>query len=249
LVDRQTIDSSDGQPAAAAAAAAAAASVDFVISNLQQWKQTRGGSLVVSATQINMGLLPCSCLLTPHTTTHNPATAPTANMQAATTATRRRVVVTGIGIVSPLGLGTAATWEALTAGRVGTRALTEADDGIPPSMLQQLPCRVAAALPSRPHAPPGLGGAWSRGQLSPFIQYALAAAEEALVGGGGAAPRWRAGEDGENGERAGCYIGTGIGCLDEIVGADRTLETGGVRRLSPHFVPKILGNLATGQVS
>lgn len=169
---------------------------------------------------------------------------------AAAAAARRRVVVTGLGIVSPLGLGAHATWEALTAGRVGVRGLSEAD-GIPPSLLPQLPCRVAAALPSRPEAPPGLEGAWSRGQLSPFIQYALVAAEEALASAGWRAPAGGKGEGGGEGgdERAGCYIGTGIGCLDEIVGAERTLEQDGVRRLSPHFVPKILGNLATGQVS
>ncbi len=60
---------------------------------------------------------------------------------------------------------------------------------------------------------------------------------------------WRAEADADQGERAGCYIGTGIGCLDAIVGADKTLREDGVRRLSPHFVPQILGNLATGQVS
>lgn len=158
-------------------------------------------------------------------------------------AVRRRVVVTGIGIVSPLGLGTKATWDALVAGRVGVRGLGEAD-GIPPALLPQLPCRVAATLPDRPPAPPGLEGAWARGQLSPFIQYALVAAEEALGSAGWTKPAEPAG-----GDYAGCFIGTGIGCLDEIVGADRTLAADGVRRLSPHFVPKILGNLATGQVS
>jgi 3-oxoacyl-[acyl-carrier-protein] synthase II len=142
-------------------------------------------------------------------------------------------------------LGAAATWEALTAGRVGIRALTEEQDNIPPALLKQLPCRVAAALPSRPQAPPGLEGAWSRGQLSPFIQYALVAAEEAVGSSG-----WRGAEaDADKGERAGCFIGTGIGCLDAIMGADKTLKDDGVRRLSPHFVPQILGNLATGQVS
>lgn len=158
---------------------------------------------------------------------------------------RRRVVVTGIGIVSPLGLGTQATWDALVAGRVGVRGLGEAD-GIPPALLPQLPCRVAATLPGPPAAPPGLEGAWARGQLSPFIQYALVAAEEALGQAG-----WKKPEEAEaaRGDYAGCFIGTGIGCLEEIVGADRTLAADGVRRLSPHFVPKILGNLATGQVS
>jgi 3-oxoacyl-[acyl-carrier-protein] synthase II len=54
-------------------------------------------------------------------------------------------------------------------------------------------------------------------------------------------------------ERSGAYIGTGIGCLEEIVDAHRVIHQegggGGVRRLTPHFVPKILGNLATGNVS
>lgn len=90
--------------------------------------------------------------------------------------------------------------------------------------------------------PPGEEGNWSR--LSPFIRYAMLAAEEALHHA-----RWCPSTPSEK-ERSGVYIGTGIGCLDEIVEANRVIHSGGgVRRLSPHFVPKILGNLATGNVS
>lgn len=72
----------------------------------------------------------------------------------------------------------------------------------------------------------------------------MLAAEEALHHA-----KWHPSTPSEK-ERSGVYIGTGIGCLDEIVEAHRVIHSGGgVRRLSPHFVPKILGNLATGNVS
>jgi len=90
--------------------------------------------------------------------------------------------------------------------------------------------------------PPGEEGNWPR--LSPFIRYALLAAEEALHHA-----QWHP-RTSHDKERTGVYIGTGIGCLEEIVEAQRVMASGGgIRRVSPHFVPKILGNLATGNVS
>ena len=90
--------------------------------------------------------------------------------------------------------------------------------------------------------PPGDEAAWSR--ISPFIRYAMIATHEAL-----SHAQWHPKTSTEK-ARSGAYIGTGIGCLEEIIDAWRTIhEGGGVRRLSPHFVPKILGNLATGNIS
>jgi 3-oxoacyl-[acyl-carrier-protein] synthase II len=115
------------------------------------------------------------------------------------------------------------------------------------SILQCAP-QIAARVEQQAVRPPegdhALGATWSR--ISPFIRYALLASHEALAGA-----KWSPESKGER-ERAGAFIGTGIGCLEEVVDAWRTLYEpgrGGYRRLSPHFVPKILGNLATGNVS
>ena len=155
-------------------------------------------------------------------------------------ATPRRVVVTGIGLVTPLGVGVEASWRRLLAGGCGIVRL--------PS-LQGLPAEIGAPVP-RGQAPDefdlnrcSLSRPGDDSSLSPFIHFALAAADEALRSSG-----WKPTDD-EALERAGVAIGSGIGSLTDIVEASAVLSARGHRRVSPHFIPKMLVNMAAGQVS
>ncbi|AWK86116.1 beta-ketoacyl-ACP synthase II [Azospirillum thermophilum] len=151
----------------------------------------------------------------------------------------RRVVVTGLGAVTPLGAGVERSWGALLDGRSGIRAVrgVEAAD---------LPCRIAG------HVPADGEGAFDADRLVPpkdqrkmdrFILLALAAAEEAVADSG-----WRpADEQGQ--ERTGVLIGSGIGGLPGLAESALTLHEKGPRRISPFFVPSNLINLAAGHVS
>ena len=153
----------------------------------------------------------------------------------------RRVVVTGIGLVTPLGVGVEASWRRLLAGDCGVVRL--------PS-LQGLPTEIGAPVP-RGEAPDGfdlnrcsLSRPGDSSSLSPFIHFALAAADEALRSSG-----WQPADDERALERAGVAIGSGIGSLADIVDSSTALSARGHRRVSPHFVPKMLVNMAAGQVS
>ncbi len=154
----------------------------------------------------------------------------------------KRVVVTGIGLVTPLAVGTEANWQRLLAGESGIGPLTGFDS-------DDLPCRVAGQVPG-PDARDGLNldalmPARDRRRLDPFILYAVAAADEALLDSG-----WRPdGDATEARNRTGVMIGSGIGGLQSIHEASVVLEQKGPRRITPFFIPSSLINLASGQVS
>ena len=151
-----------------------------------------------------------------------------------------RVVVTGVGLVSPLGAGAAASWKRLLVGGSGVVRLPK---------LAGLPVDIGGAVPRGAGADEfdadrcALAKPGDEGSLSPFIRFALAAADEAL-----AAANWRP-ESAAQRQRTGVAVGSGIGGLDDIVQASDTLRERGARRVSPHFVPKMLVNMAAGQVS
>jgi 3-oxoacyl-[acyl-carrier-protein] synthase II len=153
----------------------------------------------------------------------------------------KRVVVTGIGLVTPLGVGTENVWKRLTAGESGIRAIQSFD-------VSDLPAKIAGQVP-RGETASGLFNAddWvppkDQRKMDEFILYAMAAAEQAVTDSG-----WKP-EDDEERERTGVMIGSGIGGLPGITEGAITLHERGPRRLSPFFIPSNLINLASGHVS
>ena len=164
------------------------------------------------------------------------------------TANTRRVVVTGLGLVTPLGSGVEVTWKAILAGKSGAGNITTFD-------ASTYACNVACEVPrvdGRGGGGPDVEGAFDpdsvmsqkdQRRIDDFILYAIAAADEA-VKDSGCAP-----EDDEGRERTGVIIGSGIGGLATIEKTSIELHEKGPRRVSPFFIPSALINLASGQVS
>ena len=145
----------------------------------------------------------------------------------------RRVVVTGVGLVSSLGVGTAATWEALCAGRSGIGPITKFD-------AAGFASRIAAEV--RGFDPLAYIGKKDVKKMDVFIQYAVAAAEFARVDAGLSVTP-------ESATRVGVYLASGIGGFSTIEREHRALLEGGPRKISPFFIPASIINLAAGQVS
>jgi len=155
----------------------------------------------------------------------------------------RRVVVTGLGLVTPLGNGVETSWNRLINAQSGIDSIESFD-------VSDLPAKVAGQIPLGE----GVGEFNADEVLTPkerrrvddFIVYGMAAAQEAVVDSG-----WQ--PDGEEDQfRTGVLIGSGIGGLPEISRGALTVDCesgGGVRRLSPFFIPASLINLISGQVS
>ncbi len=155
----------------------------------------------------------------------------------------RRVVVTGLGAVTPLGAGVMPSWRAVLDGRSGIRAIAGID-------VADLPCRIAGQVPESGDAAPdavfnadAVVPPKDQRKMDRFILLALAAAEEAVSDAG-----WRPTEA-EALERTGVLIGSGIGGLPGLAETALTLHEKGPRRISPFFVPSMLINLASGHVS
>ena len=153
----------------------------------------------------------------------------------------RRVVVTGLGMVSPLGVGVQNNWERLIKGESGLRAITSFD-------VSDLPAKVAGQVPRGPTAE-GLFTAddhvpsKDQRKMDEFIVLAITAAHEAIADSG-----WQPQTD-EQRESTGVMIGSGIGGLNGIYDGSITLHEKGPRRISPFFIPSALINLASGHVS
>ncbi|MCR9220826.1 MAG: beta-ketoacyl-ACP synthase II [Alphaproteobacteria bacterium] len=153
----------------------------------------------------------------------------------------RRVVVTGLGIVSPLGVGVDHVWERLVDGASGVRAIQSFD-------VSDLPAKIAGQVP---HGCKADGGydieEWvekkEQRKMDVFIAYAMAAAAQAVEDSG-----WTP-DDEEEQNRTGVMIGSGIGGLAGISEGTLTLLERGPRRLSPFFIPANLINLASGYIS
>jgi 3-oxoacyl-[acyl-carrier-protein] synthase II len=153
----------------------------------------------------------------------------------------RRVVVTGMGLLSPFGVGVEHGWKNLLSGRSAARRVTEFD-------VEDLPCKIAHVIPR---------GDGSNGTFNPeavlepkelrkigdFILYGIAAADEALEDAG-----WKPESD-EDRNATGVIIGSGIGGIEGIADNALTLQDRGPRRISPFFIPGNIINLASGQVS
>ena len=153
----------------------------------------------------------------------------------------KRVVVTGMGLVTPLGCGVTATWERLLAGQSGIRAIQSFD-------VSDLPVKIAGQLPLGETSaglfnPDDWVETKDRKKMDQFIVFALAAAIQAVEDSG-----WKP-EGDEDRERTGVMIGSGIGGLPSIAEGAMTIHEKGPRRLSPFFIPAALINLASGHVS
>jgi 3-oxoacyl-[acyl-carrier-protein] synthase II len=153
---------------------------------------------------------------------------------------QRRVVVTGVGAVTPLGCGIGPTWQRLVASESGIRKIEDFD-------TSDLASKVAAQVPrgNAEHAlrPDDWVAPKDQRKMDDFILYALAAAGQAIEDSG-----WAPTTDKER-ERTGVIIGSGIGGLKTIAEAAVLLHEKGPRRISPFFIPSSLINLASGHVS
>ena len=152
----------------------------------------------------------------------------------------RRVVVTGMGLVTPLGCGVECCWDRLIAGESGIRQITSFD-------TSDLPSTIAGLVPKDdgPHSfnPDNYMDPKEQRRMDEFLHFALAAATEAIEDSG-----WKP-QTAEHFERTGVMVGSGIGGLRTIEEGTLTLAEKGPRRLSPFFIPSCLINLASGQIS
>jgi 3-oxoacyl-[acyl-carrier-protein] synthase II len=146
---------------------------------------------------------------------------------------RRRVVVTGVGLVSPLGVGTEPTWVGLMAGRVGIGPVTRFD-------ASGFACRIAGEVPG--FDPLDYVEKKEVKKSDTFIHYAIAATDFAVRDAGLEITE-------ANAERVGVIIGSGIGGLPLIESMHKVLLERGPDRISPFFIPGLIVNMAAGQVS
>jgi 3-oxoacyl-[acyl-carrier-protein] synthase II len=145
----------------------------------------------------------------------------------------RRVVVTGVGLVSPLGIGTEQSWQALCAGRPGISCIEQFD----PSGFS---CRIAGEIKN--FDPSLYIERKEIKKMGRFIQLGIAASEFALAQSGLRVDEY-------NAERVGVYIGSGIGGFEVIEREHKILLEKGPSRISPFFIPATIINLASGYVS
>lgn len=145
----------------------------------------------------------------------------------------RRVVVTGIGLITPLGTGTQESWSALLAGRSGVGPITQFD-------TTDHPVTIAGEVSD--FEPLDFVGRKDAKKMDRFIQFSVAAAQLAARDAGMTVPV-------ENPDRVGVLIGVGLCGLQTIEAAGEVLRTKGPRRLSPFMLPRLISNLAPGQVS
>ena len=141
--------------------------------------------------------------------------------------------MTGVGLLTPLGIGTEVSWEAIRAGKSGIGPITQFD-------AAAFSCRIAGEV--KGFDPANYIEKKEIKKMGRFIQFAIAAAEHALkLSGLEVTP--------ENEERVGVYIGSGIGGFEVIEREHQTLLEHGPRRISPFFIPATIINLASGYVS
>ncbi len=154
---------------------------------------------------------------------------------------RKPVVITGMGLVSPLGCGVTNAWSRLIAGKCGLRRLSD-------DVVGDLTCKVGGVVPSAREDKAGfdvdsLISPKDQKRMDRFIQFAIGAADEAL-----AQAHWHPTLERQR-ERTATVIASGVGGFPAMMQAGETVAAAGARRLSPFTVPSFLANLAAGQVS
>jgi len=146
---------------------------------------------------------------------------------------RRRVAVTGLGLVTPLGTGVEKNWEALSQGRSGVATITRFD-------AKDFPTRIAGEV--RDFRPEDFIEKKEIKKMDLFIQYAMAAAAMAMSSSGLKI-------DEGNAERVGVVVGVGLGGLPTIEEYHGIYLESGLKRISPFMIPKLIANLAPGQIA
>ena len=154
----------------------------------------------------------------------------------------RRVVVTGLGLTTPLGNGVEINWQRLISGKVGINKIENFD-------VSDLPCKIAGQIPNKQN---DLDGGLDIDQwiepreykrIDRFIAYGIISAIQAVENSG-----WVPKTENEK-NRTGVILGSGIGGLETIANTTELLSTKGPRKVSPFFIPSALINLLSGQVS
>ncbi len=145
----------------------------------------------------------------------------------------RRVVVTGVGVVSPLGTGTEKNWDALMKGQSGIAPITRYD-------ASEFPTRIAGEV--KDFNADDFIEKKEQKKMDLFIQYALAASEMAMQDSGFVVTE-------ENAERVGVLVGSGLGGLPTMEEYHTVLKEKGYKRITPFFIPMLIINLAPGQIS
>jgi 3-oxoacyl-[acyl-carrier-protein] synthase II len=150
------------------------------------------------------------------------------------TAEQRRVVVTGVGLVTPLGTGAEKNWDALIAGRSGIRRISRFPD------VEAYASQIAGEVPD--FSAEDFIEPKEIKKMDLFIQYAVAAAAMAMMDSGLKIDTGLA-------EQVGVIIGVGLCGIDTIETTKEALLNGGPRKISPFFIPKVISNLAPGQIA
>ena len=146
---------------------------------------------------------------------------------------RRRVVVTGLGMVTPLGTGVGKNWEAVCAGRSGIRSITKFD-------ASPFSCQIAGEIPD--FRSEDFMDKQQVRRFDTFVHYAVASARMAMEDSGLKI-------DPKNRDRVGCITGSGLGGLAMLEHYHKVLLEKGPRRISPFFIPGMIANMASGQIA
>lgn len=153
----------------------------------------------------------------------------------------RRVVVTGIGLISPLGIGVQQSWTNLLSGKSGIRKI-EKFDAYP--LSNDIPCQIAGYIPNIDEC---LSETFTPNQIRTYSRsslYTLLAVHEALQSSG-----WSGPKNDQESQRCGVAIGSGMVDFEDVINAGDRLRKNGYNRVSPHFITKILLNMPAGYVS
>ncbi|MEW5909929.1 MAG: beta-ketoacyl-ACP synthase II, partial [Thermodesulfobacteriota bacterium] len=146
---------------------------------------------------------------------------------------KRRVVITGIGLVTPLGVGVEESWSAICAGKSGIGMITRFD-------TSQFQTKIAGEVKN--FNPLDFMPQKDANRATPFIAYAIAASRMAVQDSGIQI-------DASNAHRIGVYTGCGLGGLSFLEDTTRLIEHKGPKRVSPFFIPMMIGNMAAGMIS
>lgn len=152
----------------------------------------------------------------------------------------RRVAVTGIGAVTPLGCGVYASWSRLLSGKSAAGTVTRFDAS---HLATDYACEIPIGDGDGDFRPERWMEPREQRKVDDFILYAIAAADMAITDSG-----WEANQESER-QRTGVIVGSGIGGLGSIASTAKLIAEKGVRRVSPFFIPGALINLASGQIS